>query len=161
MTTVDDKYWRGSAFSKRKFYQIHLFTAIVLMFVSGILLWANLTSYEADTFWNGQKIGTVPGCGWPFNTRPTVFGNSTLWDPNPFKILVNFVRFGQFQNTSPNHFASGLVYARMGQPFDNQFLRRVQPNQNITQKTTYQNDRYKYLNMPSKRACKFLISSKS
>ena len=57
---------------KRSFWQIHLTTVVVLMFVSGMILWVNLTARRPDII--PQFVGTgleheVDGIsvfGWPF-----------------------------------------------------------------------------------------------
>jgi hypothetical protein len=55
--------------------QIHLSTAIMLMFVSGIFLWANLSS-RFPRIWQGLFFNTnngaeLPQYGWPFAIYPT------------------------------------------------------------------------------------------
>ena len=54
---------------KRRWFQIHLSTAVVLMFVAGGLMWANLRARKVE--WDGSNIGYVAtrspafDYGWP------------------------------------------------------------------------------------------------
>src|SRR5476651_69291 len=51
---------------KRRFWQIHLSTAVLLMFVSSGLLWANLTPKIFVNDDSGEKLPSeVDGFGWP------------------------------------------------------------------------------------------------
>jgi hypothetical protein len=88
----EDKYPRETDTAPVKSrLQFHLITALVLMFVTGFILLANLHSYTTDAFMEngGRKTGTCQGQGWPFNFRPTIFGNSLVFDPNPFVVAAN------------------------------------------------------------------------
>ena len=46
-----------------KRFQIHLSTAIVMMFVAGALIWANVAK---QTFYNIRPVTTRTEYGWPF-----------------------------------------------------------------------------------------------
>jgi hypothetical protein len=55
---------------KRRWFQIHLSTAIMLMFVAGALMWQNFRTYTAEFPPYTNKAYTAyivtPSMGWPF-----------------------------------------------------------------------------------------------
>jgi hypothetical protein len=85
----DDKYWRGEETANRHSWRISLFTLIITILVIGALLGANMTTYSCTAYHGTEPTGTCTGQGWPFNFRPTVFGNSVLLDPNPFALVAD------------------------------------------------------------------------
>ncbi|HLX62573.1 MAG TPA: hypothetical protein VKX17_14950 [Planctomycetota bacterium] len=50
---------------RRARFQIHLSTAIVLMFVAGGLIWLNVLERSAGMFLSGPHIIFAKDCGWP------------------------------------------------------------------------------------------------
>ncbi len=50
----------------RKRFQIHLSTAIVMMFVAGALIWANSIDRRTDLLLEGTVHWPCAGKGWPF-----------------------------------------------------------------------------------------------
>jgi len=67
---------------KRAWLQFHLSTAILMMFVAGGLLWANLYTYESS-LWPGECVdppegaGYVPPIVWPAHGWPFCFYRDT------------------------------------------------------------------------------------
>ena len=62
---------------KRRWFQIHLSTAVVLMITSGVLLWANLTTEPEVEMWSVSRNMTnwhtiIRGRGWPIR-RARIF----------------------------------------------------------------------------------------
>ena len=59
--------------TKRRLWQLHLSTAIVLMLVAGGLLYLNITPFKLpDDGWNpGPGPGTIWVYGWPFTMIET------------------------------------------------------------------------------------------
>jgi hypothetical protein len=79
--------FRANGVLRPSLFQIHLSTAVVLMFVAGGLLWANLEP---------QKMGDVRAYGWPFLFRETNWYPEADWQlgnavVNLFVAFVNFV----------------------------------------------------------------------
>jgi hypothetical protein len=79
---------------KRTWFQIHLSTAIVMMFVAGGLIWVNLREQWFDVL----TLSNQPGAyGWPF---PAVY-NDAIYPPAPEKVwwscsidqTIYFVRY--------------------------------------------------------------------
>src|SRR5690348_13672742 len=52
----------------RRFFQIHLSTAAVLMLVAGVLVWANMRHqlWELAPLGPQSSVVTYEVCGWPF-----------------------------------------------------------------------------------------------
>ena len=52
---------------RRKRFQIHLSTAVVMMIAAGVLIWANVTKSQGDSF---EMLGFETHLyGWPFNAK--------------------------------------------------------------------------------------------
>lgn len=53
---------------RRKCFQIHLSTAIVMMFVAGVLIWANVRNeFIIEVEPRTSQIIRIRGFGWPWN----------------------------------------------------------------------------------------------
>jgi len=77
----------------RKWFQIHLSTAVVLMFVAGLLLWANIDSY-VEYVPQGNAFASIEfGFPWKCFRHNTynVTWEFTLWHPLEVcgNVLVN------------------------------------------------------------------------
>ena len=61
---------------KRPLFQIHLSTCIVLMFVAGALIWANVRDYSfTPASMAGEHHAPKVGHGWPVNIEDNVILN--------------------------------------------------------------------------------------
>src|SRR5438445_5917 len=75
----------GQAMSKRRWFQFHLSTAVVLMFVAGGLMWANTrvddstvvsTWSDPATGSTGLSVWVRRYAGWPCALQTETFGNN-------------------------------------------------------------------------------------
>jgi hypothetical protein len=81
----------GPAAKRRRFFQIHLSTAVVLMFVAGALVWANIVarpspeSFGVETFWtqNGAQY-----YGWPLQAYVS-WATKHIADPATDRVVFN------------------------------------------------------------------------
>src|SRR3954463_5907823 len=78
---------------KRRFFQIHLSTAVVLMLVAGVLVWANVTERTSI-----KNRSDPPGLwieythfGWPFFARSTHDPFTTFLIPIALDVLIGFL----------------------------------------------------------------------
>lgn len=81
---------RDMSEKKRRWFQIHLSTAVVLMFVAGAILWANVASHEFVYLNNKSKAWeAIAVHGWPiYADRPAEHPvYSILWAAN---VIVGF-----------------------------------------------------------------------
>ena len=74
--------------------RIHLSTAITVMFAAGLLIWANLIPYQAESFWDKKVESEVDGQGWPFNYWPPKHDAMYVNGVNPVAIAVNILAGG-------------------------------------------------------------------
>jgi len=56
---------------KRAWFQIHLSSAVVLMFVAGILIYLNI--HSRTNLWVLLPGGEIPGYGWPLFVQYWIF----------------------------------------------------------------------------------------
>ncbi len=75
--------------NKRPIWQLHLSTALILAFISGGLLWANLTEYRY--WWIGGEeayefdvLQESRAMGWPCAVRYQFTGNAHHQDGKPY-----------------------------------------------------------------------------
>ena len=79
----------NSAPKKRPLFQIHLLTAVVLMFVAGGLIWANVAPHSATV-----RDRTFLAAGWPFPFSVPLSGGDDVIEAiwwNQVRPLLNVV----------------------------------------------------------------------
>jgi len=86
---------------RRKRFQVHLSTAIVLMFVAGMLIWGNVARSLEDGYGDMGLFWSHYTYGWPIvslsetevfsETRGTIKQNWTSYSPNYLHISIDLI----------------------------------------------------------------------
>jgi len=93
------------AHRKRSWFQIHLSTAVVLMVVAGVLLWANVVDVSFDNVRVFRPYEHVEGIGWPLPLYTDPAGD-VYWSGPPEYYEQIMLRNWEYSNILINLFTA-------------------------------------------------------